>query len=78
MGNLELLERAFSLADSGEVSNIVELRQTLIAEGLTMGELQQFHGRHLSKQLSARIASSRRKNKPAPARDTAQGHRPAG
>ena len=62
MGNLELLEKAFSLADSGEVSNMIELRRALIADGITALDLQQFCGRNLNKQLSARIAWSRRKN----------------
>ncbi|HXR95059.1 MAG TPA: hypothetical protein VN718_04230 [Rhizomicrobium sp.] len=60
MGNLELLEKAFALADSGEVSNITELRRALVEDGVTMTELQQFHGRALVRQLSSRIARSKR------------------
>ena len=59
MGNIELLEKAFALADSGEVSSIRELRRALIADGITMIELQQFHGRALVRQLCKRIAKSR-------------------
>ena len=63
MGNLELLEKAFALADSGEVASIMELRRALVEGGVTMTELQQFHGRALVRQLSARIAKSRRRYK---------------
>ena len=63
MGNLELLEKAFAIADSGEVSTVMELRQALIGGGVTITELQQFHGRALVRQLSARIAKSRKRYK---------------
>ena len=63
VGNLELLEKAFNLADSGEVSNMIELRRALVADGITMLDLHQFCGRHLNRQLSARIAWSKRKNR---------------
>lgn len=60
MGNQELLEKAFALADSGEVSSIRELRKALIADGVTMSEIQQFHGPALVRQLSDRIAKARK------------------
>ncbi|HWF64545.1 MAG TPA: hypothetical protein VN685_08045 [Rhizomicrobium sp.] len=58
MGNLELLEKAFAIADSGEVSNMAELRKMLIASGISVLELQQFHGQALARQLSERISKS--------------------
>ena len=58
MGNLELLEKAFAIADSGEVSNIRELRRALVEDGITILELQQFQGRVLARQLSLRIAKA--------------------
>ena len=58
MGNQELLERAFRLAESGEVASIQELRHALMGEGITLSDLAQFHGRALSTQLSAKIAAS--------------------
>lgn len=61
MGNHELLEKAFALADSGEVASISELRRALIEGGITMIELQQFHGRALVRQLRERIAKSRKR-----------------
>jgi hypothetical protein len=61
LGNLELLEKAFAIADSGEVANVMELRRALVEAGITMTELQQFHGRGLVRQLSARIARSRKR-----------------
>lgn len=68
MGNQELLERAFTLAESGEVANIQELRRALIEDGVTLSDLAQFHGRALAHQLSAKIASAnKRKRKQAPA-----------
>jgi hypothetical protein len=61
VGNQELLERAFSLAESGEIANIQELRQALIGDGVSMSDLAQFHGRALSAQLSRKIILSRRR-----------------
>jgi hypothetical protein len=61
LGNHELLEKAFALADSGEVASISELRRALIEGGITMIELQQFHGRALVRQLRERIAKSRKR-----------------
>lgn len=60
MGNLDLLEKAFALADSGEVTSIVELRTALIEGGITIIDLQQFHGKALVRQLSDRIAKAQR------------------
>lgn len=39
MGNLELLEKAFALAESGEVENLVQLRKALVKQGITAKEL---------------------------------------
>ena len=61
MGNQELLERAFSLAGSGEVASIQELRRALIEDGVSLSDLAQFHGRALSAQLSTKIALSQRR-----------------
>src|SRR5215469_6682620 len=36
MGNLELLEQAFTLAESGEIETIDQLRQALIANGASV------------------------------------------
>ena len=63
MGNQELLERAFALAESGEIANIQELRRALIEDGVSLSDLAQFHGRALSAQLSARIASSQKRKR---------------
>lgn len=65
VGNRELLERAFRLADSGDIRNLTELRKALIEDGLTITELQQFHGRALTRQLSARITGAIRQPRDA-------------
>ena len=72
MGNLELLERAFNLAESGEVADIDELRQKLLQDGVPIADLEQFRGRALAKQLCAKIRSAwpKRKRRPhVPGRD---------
>lgn len=61
MGNQELLERAFTLAESGEFASIQELRHALMANGVALSDLAQFHGRALANQLTARIALSQRR-----------------
>ena len=61
MGNQELLERAFRLAESGEVGNIQELRHALMGDGVALSDLAQFHGRALARQLAAKIALSKRR-----------------
>lgn len=67
MGNLELLEKAFMLAESGEVANLNELRRKLMEQGAAIADLDQFHGRALARQLCSKIASSkRRKHKSQP------------
>ena len=63
MGNLELLEKAFILAESGKVTNLNELRRMLMEDGAAVSDLQQFHGRALAKQLCSRIARSKRKRR---------------
>ena len=63
VGNQELLERAFRLAESGEVANIQELRRALIEDGATLSDLAQFHGRALAQQLSAKIALANARNR---------------
>lgn len=65
MGNLELLERAFNLAESGEVENIDQLRQTLLQDGVPISDLEQFRGKALSKQLCGKIKSAAKKRRKA-------------
>jgi hypothetical protein len=71
VGNQELLERAFRLAESGEVANIQELRHALIADGVSLSDLAQFHGRALSAQLTSKIISRRRRVTPKVSRGDA-------
>jgi len=61
MGNLELLERAFALADSGEVKNIHEIREALAQGGISTLGLSQFLGRALKKQLLEKIVVARQR-----------------
>lgn len=63
MGNLELLERAFNLAESGEVADIDELRHKLLQDGVPIADLEQFRGRALAKQLCGKIRSAWPKRK---------------
>lgn len=62
MGNLELLEKAFSIAESGKVANLNELRRKLLEDGAPLAELEQFHGRALARQLCGKIALSKKRN----------------
>lgn len=59
MGNLELLERAFNIAKSGEAETVDELREKLQEDGASLIDLDQFTGRALHRQLSEKIARSR-------------------
>lgn len=60
MGNQELLERAFNLAESGEVTSINELCSALMGDGVPLADLAQFHGRALARQLCGKMAAARR------------------
>ena len=66
VGNLELLEKAFTLAESGAVSSLNELRRKLMEDGITIADLEQFHGRALARQLCGKIALSKRRKRKAP------------
>ena len=59
MGNRELLETAFALAESGKVSDITDVRTRLMRQGFSYADLGQFSGTTLSKQIIARIASAK-------------------
>jgi hypothetical protein len=61
MGNRELLELAFALAESGKVSDIGDVRARLMREGFTYAELGQFSGSALSRQIIAKIAMAKAK-----------------
>ena len=59
MGNLELLERAFALAESGEITSVQEIREALRKDGTGQIDLIQFQGRALMAQLSGKIDVAR-------------------
>ncbi len=59
MGNQELLERAFALAESGKVRDINDVRISLMREGFRQSDLGQLSGKLLSRQLAAKIASAK-------------------
>jgi hypothetical protein len=59
MGNRELLERAFALAESGRVRTIKDIRTTLMREGFTYFDLGQLSGTTLSKQIARAIAAAK-------------------
>ena len=54
-----LLERAFSLAASGKVNSVPEIRMALKQEGYS--DEGHLHGRTISKQLTKLIAESKEK-----------------
>ena len=66
MGNQELLERAFNLAESGEVASINELCSALMDDGVPLVDLAQFHGRALARQLCGKMASAKRRDAKPP------------
>ena len=57
MGHRELLERAFALAQSGNIRSVKDIRVTLMREGFTYFDLGQLSGTTLSKQIAHTIAS---------------------
>lgn len=59
MGNRELLERAFALAESGRVRTVKDIRITLMHEGFTYFDLGQLSGTALSKQIAHAIVSAK-------------------
>jgi hypothetical protein len=59
MTNHGLLERAFALAESGEVCGLVELRRKLAEEGYSQWQLEQLAGSALHKQLKAKMDTAR-------------------
>jgi len=59
MTNHRLLERAFALAESGEVSGLVELRRKLAEEGYSQWQLEQLAGAALHRQLKAKMDAAR-------------------
>jgi hypothetical protein len=67
MGNLEWLQRAFAIADSGEAETIDDIRQTLKDGGITRLALSQFLGRSLKRQLLEKIAIARHRCMQPPA-----------
>jgi hypothetical protein len=52
------IERAFELADSGKYSRVSEIRAVMTREGFSLRELSQLSGRHLARQLRAKIAAA--------------------
>ena len=58
MSTNEFLSRAFELADSGKYARVSEIRAVMTHEGFSLRELSQLSGRHLSRQLKARISAA--------------------
>jgi len=59
MSNQVFLQRAFELADSGDYKRVSEIREVMTREGFTLRELSQLSGRHLARQLRAKMAAAR-------------------
>jgi hypothetical protein len=58
MSNLNLVQRAFELADSGNYTRVGEIRMALSREGYTLLEMSQLSGKHLVRQLRARMLAA--------------------
>jgi hypothetical protein len=58
MSTSKFIERAFELADSGKYSRVSEIRAVMTREGFSLRELSQLSGRHLARQLRAKIAAA--------------------
>jgi hypothetical protein len=58
---LSLLERAFALAENGNVATLADLRRTLRTEGFSERDLDHLQGRALMRQLRALIGYEQRK-----------------
>ena len=63
MSNNEFLSRAFAPADSGKYARVSEIRAVMTREGFSLRELSQLSGRHLSRQLKARISAAKPKTR---------------
>ena len=59
MSNVDFLERAFALADTGEYLTVSEIRKGLIKEGFSLWQLSQLAGKELQSSLRERIAAAR-------------------
>ena len=57
----EMLERAFAIAESGEVGSLRDLRQALYSEGFSYSDMAQYlAGTTVTRQLSKKLGSARR------------------
>ena len=64
MSNSEFIKRAFELADSGNYSQVSQIRAVMTREGFSLKELTQLSGKHLAGQLRIIIATARSQNPP--------------
>lgn len=60
MSNVEFLQRAYELAESGAYSRVSEIRAAMTREGFSLQQLAQLGGRQLARELKARIAAAQR------------------
>ena len=57
----EMIERAFALAESGQVGSLRDLRQALYSEGFSYSDMSQYlAGTTVTRQLSIKLSSARR------------------
>jgi len=59
MSNINFVQRAYELADSGNYSGVSEIRAVMTREGFSLRQLSQLSGKQLTQQLKARIAAAR-------------------
>lgn len=59
MSNIDLLERAFALAEDGRSISIYDLYKILRKEGYSDAELVQLHGQVLSRQLRQKMMAAK-------------------
>ena len=59
MSNIDLLTRAYALADTGEYSTVSQIRSALTKEGFSLWQLTQLAGKELQGSLRDRIAAAK-------------------
>ena len=59
MSNSEFIKRAFELADSGDYSQVSQVRAILTREGFSLREIHQLSGKQLARQLKVRMTAAR-------------------
>lgn len=64
MSNVDLLARAYALADTGNYSTVTQIRNALSKDGFSSWELSQLSGKELAGKLRARMSAAKASSRP--------------